>query len=311
VTLAADSDGLLRQAQLDPLIAKRTYSGPADITIYVIPGLSDHITRAYLRLNLDGGGLTAVVQAHWLTMRIPPLVSKEKWAHLVIKHELCHALCVPADRSHAWSERHCTRTDCILYPQPDAGAILSAVLHGGPPMDLCPVCQAEVSKSRSAANGKLIEPDQPYDRYTLISRIAELNPDNPQATLFVAGCYCSTKQYSAAVVILRKQLKAHPDDALALNYLAWILATCSDAKIRDGNEAVTLAKHACALSEWKNHNLVDTLAAAYAEAGHFDLAVKTQEKAISLVDEKHAGGLRKHLEIYRSGVTVAKGGEAK
>ncbi len=67
-----------------------------------------------------------------------------------------------------------------------------------------------------------------------------------------------------------------------LNSLARIYATYKDHKLRDGPTAVQLAQRACELTDYKNPRILDTLAAAYAEAGRFSEAVKTAEKALKL-----------------------------
>jgi len=68
----------------------------------------------------------------------------------------------------------------------------------------------------------------------------------------------------------------------ALNNLAWVLATCPDAGLRNGPEAVRLAGHACELTHYGRPLFIGTLAAAYAEAGRFPEAVTTAEKAEQL-----------------------------
>ncbi|HST31438.1 MAG TPA: tetratricopeptide repeat protein [Chthoniobacterales bacterium] len=70
--------------------------------------------------------------------------------------------------------------------------------------------------------------------------------------------------------------------ALALNWRASLRATCPDASFRDGKVAVQDAKRACEMSKWKYADYIDTLAAAYAESGDFDSAVRYEQQAIDL-----------------------------
>ena len=66
---------------------------------------------------------------------------------------------------------------------------------------------------------------------------------------------------------------------LAKNNLAWVRATCPNEKLRDWAEAVKLAKDICDATGNEEGMYLDTLAAAYAETGKFDEAVKAQELA--------------------------------
>lgn len=70
-----------------------------------------------------------------------------------------------------------------------------------------------------------------------------------------------------------------------LNNLAWSFATCPDASLRDGKRAVQLAAHACELTQYKRTVFLGTLAAAYAEAGRFEEAIATGQKACMLASE--------------------------
>ena len=54
--------------------------------------------------------------------------------------------------------------------------------------------------------------------------------------------------------------------------------------MRDGKQAVDLALKACQATQWKTWNLVGTLAAAYAEAGDFDQAIKYQKQVMVMPD---------------------------
>ena len=85
-----------------------------------------------------------------------------------------------------------------------------------------------------------------------------------------------------AISQLQEAIRLKPDLPEALNNLAWILATDPDVRFRNGAEAVRLASRACECTAWKQIQLVGTLAAAYAEAGQFDEAVVTAQKACNL-----------------------------
>jgi tetratricopeptide (TPR) repeat protein len=104
---------------------------------------------------------------------------------------------------------------------------------------------------------------------------------------------------------LEQAVHLEPNDPANLNDLAWLLATSRDGRIRDGRRAVTLARRACELGQWKNAFSIDTLAAACASAGQFSDAVKFQELAISKLaaaDRKaQAGGMEQRLHQYSSG----------
>src|SRR5207302_589419 len=75
-------------------------------------------------------------------------------------------------------------------------------------------------------------------------------------------------------------LKRDPRSAATFNQLGWVWATCPDPDIRNGERARECATRACELTEWTEPGFLDTLAAACAECGEFDDAVKWQEKAV-------------------------------
>jgi hypothetical protein len=84
-----------------------------------------------------------------------------------------------------------------------------------------------------------------------------------------------------------------------------LLATCPDASLRNGAEAVRLGEKACQLTHYHATPLVGTLAAAYAEAGRFSDAEITAQKACALAAESGDQSLleknRQLLELYRKG----------
>jgi tetratricopeptide (TPR) repeat protein len=77
-------------------------------------------------------------------------------------------------------------------------------------------------------------------------------------------------------------LRTDPSNLLAMNNLAWQLATHADASVRNGAEAVRWAEKAAAATGSKDPRVLDTLAAAYAEAGRFDEAATAAQRAATV-----------------------------
>jgi tetratricopeptide (TPR) repeat protein/cell division septation protein DedD len=77
-------------------------------------------------------------------------------------------------------------------------------------------------------------------------------------------------------------LKVNPGYIEAFNSMAWIMATSPDDRLRDGRRAVAYAEKAVDNSP-PDINFLDTLAAAYAEAGRFDEAIAIENRIISLL----------------------------
>jgi tetratricopeptide (TPR) repeat protein len=92
---------------------------------------------------------------------------------------------------------------------------------------------------------------------------------------------------AAAIPEFDKVLELDPNHVAAQNNLAWILATCPDASLRNGSKAMDLAQRAMHLSDGKSPQILDTLAAAYAEAGQFPEAVGTARRALELSEAQN------------------------
>ena len=104
---------------------------------------------------------------------------------------------------------------------------------------------------------------------------------------------------------IRRRGNSSPITSRPQKNLAWLRATCPVAVLRDGNEAVELAQRANQLCEGKRPDVLDTLAAAYAEAGWFREAVVAEDKALELALRQGgyspADALRARIAQYRAG----------
>jgi len=86
--------------------------------------------------------------------------------------------------------------------------------------------------------------------------------------------------------------------------LAWWLATCPEAKYRNGAEAVKYARGLIQRTGGSNPQVLDALAAAQAEAGDFAAAARTAARALAAARaddgmKKLAEAVEKRLELYR------------
>jgi Tfp pilus assembly protein PilF len=120
----------------------------------------------------------------------------------------------------------------------------------------------------------------------------------------IAALRTTQGKFQDAIEHYLAALRLKPDSPDTLNNLAWLLATCPDGHIRDGAQAIEQAGHACTLTDFKQAIFVGTLAAAYAEAGRFDDAIATAQKACILATESGDQDLLKRnqelLVLYRA-----------
>jgi protein O-mannosyl-transferase len=112
------------------------------------------------------------------------------------------------------------------------------------------------------------------------------------------------RQTAEAIAHYREAVRLQPNWLEALNNLAWLLATQPGDKLRNGAEAVRLASYAVELTRTNHPGALDTLAAAYAEAGRFDEAVRTAQLAEGLASpaapKDLTAQIHSRLELYRA-----------
>lgn len=104
---------------------------------------------------------------------------------------------------------------------------------------------------------------------------------------------------SGAIDYFERALEVDPEAMEIANNLAWILATTEDPNYRNGKDAVRWAEQVSESTKHQNPEFLDTLAAAYAQAGRFAEAVHWQSRAVELVAAPLKPAYQSRLELYR------------
>lgn len=140
---------------------------------------------------------------------------------------------------------------------------------------------------------------QPRKAISTLNSIIAVQPDNMDAHRSRGDAYLAVGDHKSALVDYEAIVKAEPDNSGALNNLAWTLATSEVDELRDGKRAVELATKACELTKFKAAHILSTLAAAYAETGDFENAIKWSQKAVDEGDKEVQEQLEKELQSYK------------
>jgi Flp pilus assembly protein TadD len=165
-----------------------------------------------------------------------------------------------------------------------------------------------------------LSPNQPEAEYDLASallrkgrtdeaiahykKLLELHPNSADAHANLGSAFLAKRRVQEAMAAYRNALRISPENAAAQSNLAWLLATSSDPSLRNGSEAVLLAKRAESESSGtENHSIVlRILAAAYAECGRFAEAKETARQALQEAETRGnstlANALRDEIALY-------------
>jgi tetratricopeptide (TPR) repeat protein len=150
-----------------------------------------------------------------------------------------------------------------------------------------------------AARGEL---DAAIEHY---ERAVALMPDNTGTQYQLGLAQMRAGKYQAAVKQFENISAADSRHLGAQNNLAWILATCPDKSVRNGPAAVEHGRQAEQLSGGRSAEVLDSLAAAYAEAGRYQEAVDTARRALDLLalqpNPPLKDAINLHLKRYEAG----------
>ena len=132
----------------------------------------------------------------------------------------------------------------------------------------------------------------------------EIQPQDALAHYDLGKVLAARSRFAEAAAHYRQAVELQPRYAMAHGALAWLLATSPEASRRNGAEAIEHAKRADQLYGGQPA-ILDTLAAAYAEAGRFPEAVTAARKALKLATQQHnqvlANAVQTRIALYEAG----------
>jgi tetratricopeptide (TPR) repeat protein/mono/diheme cytochrome c family protein len=114
-----------------------------------------------------------------------------------------------------------------------------------------------------------------------------------------AMVYERERQYELAIADYQEAVRLDSRNAEARAGLAWLQATCPDARLRNGRHAIMHATRAAELGDAREPHFLEVLAAAYAECGRFEDATRFQQLAVDQGLQR-AGSELQRLELYRA-----------
>jgi tetratricopeptide (TPR) repeat protein len=182
----------------------------------------------------------------------------------------------------------------------EKGNVSEAMVHFQNALRIDP-SQAPV---HSALGVALLEMGRADQSLISLKRALEIDPNDADAHYNFGNTLLQLGRAREAVAQYTRALEINRDDIEAQNNLAWVLATCPDAAVRNGLQAVAIAERADSLTMGKSPIISGTLAAAYAEAGRFADAVKAAERAFQLAsaegNQSRASSIRAQIELYQT-----------
>jgi len=128
------------------------------------------------------------------------------------------------------------------------------------------------------------------------ARALEADPGLAAARYNLGLLFAQARRYRRAAAVLREGHARHPGDRPTAQLLAWVLATAPLGEVRDGRAALAAAREAVAAGGASDPLALSALAAAYAELGRFEEAVRAGRRALRRAE---AAGMREEADQIR------------
>jgi len=136
-----------------------------------------------------------------------------------------------------------------------------------------------------------------------ITEAINLVPGNPGYIHNRAVVLAAIGRIREAIQEYEKVLDIDPSSSGTLNNLAWLFTNAPDPSMRDCRKAIEYAKRAVEAN--RSGAWLDTLAAAHAECGEFEMAIKIEKEAFAKSNHRNQA-FKQRLELYGQGISYAR-----
>ena len=134
---------------------------------------------------------------------------------------------------------------------------------------------------------------------------AEIDAGDAEARFSLGDALYRQGKVEEALARWRQGLAIQPTNLEVVARMAWVLSTSREAPLRNGAEALELARRAVDLAGPQDPAVLDVLAAAYAETGRFPEAVETERRALDLASRQNkptlAQAVKARAALYEAG----------
>ncbi|HEX4653318.1 MAG TPA: tetratricopeptide repeat protein [Candidatus Udaeobacter sp.] len=138
----------------------------------------------------------------------------------------------------------------------------------------------------------------------------QIQPNDADAHTGLGNALLRKGRAKEAVAHYNQAMALAPKDAHCRSNMAWVLATASDASIRDGAKAIKLAQEAVSLSGGREPLFLRALAAAYAETGRFSDAIALAQQAAVIARMQGKTNMANRLDddvlLYRGNIPIRR-----
>jgi superkiller protein 3 len=148
------------------------------------------------------------------------------------------------------------------------------------------------------------ESDLIDEAITCVRKSLKIDPESLEGHLNLGTFYKEESRFAEALRSFRRGMELAPHDMRFVYQAGWLYATAPRASLRNGEEAVALARRVCEHDNYATAVSLDLMAAAHAENGNFteavDFANRAYQLAINAQQRELADEIKARRELFRA-----------